>query len=105
MRNIVVGIGCHKGTSAREIEEELGHVLADIQLSFDTLCRIATVDKKRGEKGLEEFCAQHGIPLNFYDADAINRIKTPSPKSEHALRVMGVQGVAEPCAVLGVAGW
>jgi cobalt-precorrin 5A hydrolase len=53
---------------------------------------------------LEEFCAQHGLPLSFYDADAINRLKTPSPKSEHALRVMGVQGVAEPCAMLGSQG-
>jgi cobalamin biosynthesis protein CbiG len=101
VRNIVVGIGCHKGTSAREIEEELGHVLADLQLSIDALCRIATVDRKRGEKGLEEFCARHGIPLSFYGADAINRIKMPSPQSEHALRVIGVQGVAEPCAMLG----
>jgi len=101
VRNIVVGLGCHKGTSAREIEEELGHVLAELHLSIDMLCRIATVDKKRGEKGLEEFCARHGIPLSFYGADAINRIKTPSPTSEHALRVIGVQGVAEPCAMLG----
>ncbi len=100
VRNIVAGMGCHKGISAREIEEELGQVLADLHLSIDALCRIATVDKKRGEKGLEEFCSRHGIPLSFYGADAINRIKTPSPKSEHALRVMGVQGVAEPCAIL-----
>ena len=101
MRNIVAGIGCHKGISADEIEKELGQVLADLQLSIEPLCRIATVDKKRGEKGLEDFCSRHGIQLSFYDADAINRIKTPSPKSEYALRVMGVQGVAEPCAVLG----
>lgn len=104
VRNIVVGIGCHKGISAGEIEEELGHVLADLHLSIEALCRISTVDKKRGEKGLEEFCSRHGIPLSFYGADDINRIKTPSPKSAHALRVMGVQGVAEPCAVLGSQG-
>lgn len=104
VRNIVVGIGCHKGTSAREIEKELGHVMADIHLSIDMLCRIATVDKKRGEKGLEDFCTRHGIPLSFYGADAINRIKTPSPTSVHALRVMGVHGVAEPCAILGSQG-
>jgi precorrin-4 C11-methyltransferase len=104
VRNIVAGIGCHKGISAGEIEEELGQVLAELHLSIDALCRIATVDKKRGEKGLEVFCAQHDLPLSFYDADAINRIKTPSAKSEHALRVMGVQGVAEPCAILGSQG-
>jgi cobalamin biosynthesis protein CbiG len=104
VRNIVAGIGCHKGISAGEIEEELGQVLADLQLSLESLCHITTVDKKRGEKGLEEFCARHGLPLRFYDADAINRIKTPSPKSEHALRVMGVQGVAEPCSILGSKG-
>ncbi|MCX5899309.1 MAG: cobalamin biosynthesis protein [Proteobacteria bacterium] len=104
VRNIVVGIGCHKGISAGEIEEELGHVLADLHLSIEALCRISTVDKKRGEQGLEEFCSRHGIPLSFYGADDINRIKTPSPKSAHALRVMGVQGVAEPCAVLGSQG-
>jgi cobalt-precorrin 5A hydrolase len=101
VRNIVVGLGCHKGTSAGEIEEELGLVLAEFHLSIDMVCRIATVDKKRGEKGLEEFCVRHGIPLSFYGADAINRIKMPSPTSAQALRVIGVQGVAEPCAMLG----
>ena len=104
VRNIVAGIGCHKGIAVDEIEEELGRVLANLQLSIEALCCIATVDKKRGEKGLEGFCIRHAIPLSFYDADAINCIKTPSPKSEHALRVMGVQGVAEPCAILGSKG-
>jgi len=101
VRTIVAGVGCHKGIAAAEIEDGVHEVLAELQLSIESLCRIATIDKKRGEKGLEEFCLQHGLPLCYYEADAINRIKTPSPKSAHALRVMGVQGVAEPCAVLG----
>jgi precorrin-4 C11-methyltransferase len=102
--NIVAGVGCHKGISAAEIEDGVQQTLADLQLSAEVLLRIATIDKKRGEKGLEEYCLNHGLPLCFYEADAINRIKTPSPKSAHALRVMGVQGVAEPCAVLASQG-
>ncbi|MEI6128091.1 MAG: cobalamin biosynthesis protein, partial [Pseudomonadota bacterium] len=43
-------------------------------------------------------------PLKYFTAKDISCVQSPSPESKHALQVMGVHGVAEPCAILGSGG-
>jgi len=104
IRDIVVGIGCHKGAGADEIEQGINNVLSASGLSDTSLALVCSIDKKSAEAGLLEYSRRHGLPLKFYTAEEINAVKTPSPVSQHALKVMGVQGVAEPCAILGSKG-
>ena len=104
IRDLVVGIGCHKGAGADEIEQGINSVLAESGLSDTALALVCSIDKKSAEAGLLEYGRSHRLPLKFYTAEEINAVKAPSPASKHALKVMGAQGVAEPCAILGARG-
>lgn len=102
--SIIVGMGCHRGIAEQEIERELTAVLKRKGLAWQAIAAVCTIDRKKNETGLLAFSKRHNIPLRFFTPGQISRVRGPSPDSRHALRVMGVQGVAEPCALLGAEG-
>lgn len=103
-RNLVLGIGCNRGTPADEIEEFVLLHLTQQSLSPKSICCIASVAAKRDEVGLVDFAARLGVPLRCFENDELNRVAFPSPPSEHALAAVGVYGVAEPAAILASGG-
>jgi cobalt-precorrin 5A hydrolase len=100
-RDLVVGIGCNRGTGAGEIESALRNSLRQAGLAFASIARLASIDAKRDESGLLEFAANHRLLLEFFSAEELNRVATPSPDSRHAQRAVGAKGVCEPAALLG----
>ena len=99
-RNIVLGIGCNRGTAADEIEAFVTHHLKDLSLSIKSVCTVASVVAKQDEAGLIEFADRLGVPLRCFDSSELSRVAFPSPPSEHAMAAVGVAGVAEPAAIL-----
>jgi len=99
-RDLVVGIGCNRGTSAEEIEAALCDSLQQAGLAFASIARLASIDAKRDEQGLLDFAASYRLPLEFFSAEELNRVETPSPDSRHAQRAVGAKGVCEPAALL-----
>ncbi|MBI5485085.1 MAG: cobalt-precorrin 5A hydrolase [Deltaproteobacteria bacterium] len=99
-RNLVLGIGCNRGTPADEIEAFVASHLKRIFLSRKSICCVASVAAKCDEAGLVEYAARLGVPLRFFASDELNRIDFPSPPSAHALAAVGASGVAEPSAIL-----
>jgi cobalt-precorrin 5A hydrolase len=101
---LAVGIGCRRGASADEIEHAVRAALdalacaSDLAGTFAQIGRVASIDAKRDEAGLREFCARHAFDLRFFAADDI--AKAASSLSPHARRHLGVDGVCEPCARL-----
>ncbi len=98
-KDLVVGIGCNSGTPAEEIENAVRTSLDEENLSFLSLDRVATIDKKGGEEGLITFAGKHGLPMLTYAADDINRVQGVTP-SDAAQKATGAQAVAEPTALL-----
>ncbi len=103
-RNLVLGIGCNRGTPADEIEEFVILNLKRLFLSQKSIFCIASVAAKRDEAGLLEFAVRLGVPLRCFESDDLSMIPFPSPPSEHALAAVGVAGVAEPAAILASGG-
>ncbi len=103
-RNLVLGIGCNRGTPADEIDEFVALHLRRLFLSRKSVSVIASVAAKRSEPGLVEFAERLGITLRCYECDELNRIPFPSPPSKYALAAVGVSGVAEPAAILASGG-
>ncbi|MBI2354330.1 MAG: cobalt-precorrin 5A hydrolase [Deltaproteobacteria bacterium] len=99
-RNLVLGIGCNRGTTADEIDGFVSAHLRRILLSIKSVALIATAAAKRDEAGLLAFAEHHAIPLVFYESEELNRVSVPSPPSAHALAAIGAAGVAEPAAIL-----
>jgi cobalt-precorrin 5A hydrolase len=103
-RNLVLGIGCNRGTPAEEIDELVTLHLTRLHLSLKSVCCISSVAAKRDEAGLIDFAEELGVPLRCFESDELNRVVFPSPPSEHAMAAVGVAGVAEPAAILASGG-
>jgi cobalt-precorrin 5A hydrolase len=100
----VIGIGCNKGVTVREIKDAISTILRKIDLPAAAICVLCTIVAKSGEKGLVDYATAQGIPLKFFNPAELNSVIIPSRKSIHAQRAFGVQGVAEPSAILGSQG-
>ena len=99
-RNLVLGIGCNKGTSREEIEGVIAANLKRLFLSPRSIACLATAEAKRAEPGLVDCAAALEVPLHWFSSEELNAVAVPSPASEHALRAIGAAGVAEPAALL-----
>ena len=69
-------------------------------LSFHSLCRLASVDIKSDEAGLTALASSLGVEIAFFSTSTLNkvdRIKTPSKMAE---KHIGVKSVCEASAIL-----
>jgi cobalt-precorrin 5A hydrolase len=92
----IVGIGCRRGVAAAEVAGAIRKGLDEAGIREDRVLAYATTEKKRREKGLLEAMAEMAGVLAFVDDDTINAQDAKSPSRAAAL---GLQGVAEPCAL------
>jgi cobalt-precorrin 5A hydrolase/precorrin-3B C17-methyltransferase len=99
-RNLVIGVGCNRGTSHEEIEGAVRGVLELNRLAFSSVTALATIDIKAGEPGLLVFACAHGLPVLSYSVHELNGVADVAP-SEAALKATGARAVAEPAAMLG----
>ena len=103
-RNLVLGIGCNRGTALDEIADLVSSHLAELTLSIKSVCCVASIAAKRDEAGLAAFARQLDVPFRCFESNELHQVVFPSPPSEHALAAVGVAGVAEPAAILASGG-
>jgi cobalt-precorrin 5A hydrolase len=103
-RDLVVGVGCNRGTPAEEIEEAVKGALGKAYLSFHSIACLATIDAKADEEGLNLFARRHALPVEYHAAGALNGVSVPADPSPHALAAVGAKGVCEPAALLSAGG-
>ena len=99
-QNLVLGIGCRRGTSAETIERAVTILLWDKKIPLSRVCEAATIDIKRDEAGLIRFATAHGIPLSFFPAGELANTEGEFAYSERVLNAVGVDNVCERAAVL-----
>ncbi len=98
-RDLVVGVGCNRGTPVDEFEIALREIDKDMHISRSSVRNLASIDKKNNETGLLQFAENNSWRIDFYDRDAINKMMHLEI-SFAALKAVGAIGVAEPTALL-----
>ena len=100
-RITVLGIGCRKGTSAEQIEALVRETLEKNQISMHSIVKAASIDLKKEEPGLLEFCRKHQIPLLTYTAEELSETEHEEElsESEFVKQVTGVGSVCERSAL------
>lgn len=98
-KNLVLGLGCNSGTPLQEIESVVLGVLNVNNLSFSSICCVATIDIKASERGIVKFGEKYNFEIKTFSNDDINKIKGIE-KSEAVFKATGAYAVAEPCALL-----
>lgn len=98
-RCIVAGIGCKKGTSSDKIEQAVQDAFAKAGLRMEALCAVASIDLKKEEAGLLEFCETRNVPFEAYTAEELQAVSGTFSASEFVTGVTGVDNVCERSAV------
>jgi|WetSurMetagenome_2_1015567.scaffolds.fasta_scaffold05992_7 cobalt-precorrin 5A hydrolase len=98
-RNLVVGIGCNRGTPVDEILDLMRSVFCRERLSLMSIRNLASVDLKADENGIIEAGRLLGRPARFYSRQQIEKVAVPNP-SPTVLAHVGVESVCEATALL-----
>ena len=99
-KNLVLGIGCKKDTSKEQIKNAIFDFLQMNNKSIKSVRCLATIDLKKDEKGLLEFCKEMDLELKIIPRQEIESIEENFTCSEFVKDKVGVASVAEPCSVL-----
>lgn len=100
-RNMTLGIGCKKGTSREMIEQRVKQVLDENGIFSQAIRQIASIDLKKEELGLKEFCENRKLPLVTYTGEELGRLEGEFTPSAFVSRITGVDNVCERSACLG----
>lgn len=99
-RKIILGIGCRRGTPAEKIEALAEAVLKEEQIFREAVVSAATIDLKKEEEGLLQFCENWQLPLAVYTAEELSGAKGEFTSSSFVRSVTGVDNVCERSALL-----
>lgn len=99
-KNIIVGIGCRRGTPASTIVSAITAGLEMAGYGLDAVSCLASADVKADEIGLLEASRILELPLSIISSDEINSKAHAFNHSEFVNQKVGLPGVSEPAALL-----
>ena len=99
-KTVTLGIGCRRGVKREDVVDSIARGCGAAGVELGEIRVAATTDFKRNETGLKEACRELGIPLRFFSAARINALRGDFEENEVTLRQLGLNAVAEPCALL-----
>jgi cobalt-precorrin 5A hydrolase/precorrin-3B C17-methyltransferase len=98
-RRLVLGMGLNSGTPRKEIAKAVDALFEAEGHSPLSLRLIATHEKKKREESLRQYARERGVEVRGFTTGELNSVRGVAP-SAHARKALGVQGVAEPAALL-----
>lgn len=99
-RNLILGIGCRRGTTKEQIQSAVDDFMKANGKSPLSVKRAATIDLKENEAGLLEFCKERSLELCIIQRSKIEAVEKEYTYSGFVKEKAGVGSVAEPCAVM-----
>ena len=96
-----LGIGCRRGTSSGAIDALTDQLLAEHNVHPAAVGTVATIDLKKDETGLLDFCRDLCWPLSCYSAEELAAVEGDFTPSDFVRSVTGVDNVCERAALLG----
>ncbi|MBE6050692.1 MAG: cobalamin biosynthesis protein CbiG [Clostridium sp.] len=98
---ITLGIGCRKNTPFLNIEDLVLEVLKENNISINSVKRVASIDLKKEEEGLLEFCKKYNLEFKVYSAEELKSVPGDFTESSFVKSITGVSNVCERAAVKG----
>lgn len=103
-RIVHIGIGCRRGTPADAIEAAVQQALDKAKVHPAALRAVASIDLKKNEVGLLEFCRAHALPFVTYSAEMLQKVEGSFTASAFVQQTVGVDNVCERAAVQSAGG-
>ena len=96
-KDITVGIGCRRGTSAETILAQIEKACGAAGTYSRRAARLATIGLKAEEPGLVEAARRLDAELAIVPDDAVRELQNRFEGSDFVERTTGLRCVAEPC--------
>lgn len=103
-RMLTLGIGCRRGVSAERLEAAFRRFCTERGVLPEAVASAASIDVKRDERGLLDFCERRGWPLTFYSAEELAAAAGEFSASPFVESTVGVDNVCERAALLSSGG-
>ena len=99
-QDLVLGIGCRRGVTLSQIEAQI----REAGIPIERVCKAATIDRKKDEPALNEFCSKYRISLTTYTPEELMHVRGGFQSSAFVKQITGADNVCERSAVLCAGG-
>lgn len=99
-KDLIIGVGCRRGTAAEEIVAAVTAALAAIGQDLCRVRLLASADIKADEPGLLQAAQTLGVGLRFIPSAEIRACTLNFARSKFVQEKVNLPAVAEPCALL-----
>lgn len=96
---IVIGIGCKLGKTSEEIERFICRLLEEHQIAIESVCCLASIDKKKEEIGIVKFSQKYQLPFDTFSSEQLAQIPGIFSESKFVKESVGIGNVCERAAV------
>lgn len=96
---IALGIGCRRGISKEAVKNAVDSALSENGTDPRAVLCAASIDLKKDEEGLLEYCREAGLGIEFYSAERLNGVRGVVSSSDFVKTVTGVDCVCERAAL------
>ncbi len=100
LKNVIVGIGCRRGTPAERIVAAINSALAEAGIALEEVRLLASADLKADEAGLLAAAESLGVPVRFIASAEIRASSREFSHSAFVEKKVNLPAVAEPAALL-----
>lgn len=98
-KRYTLGIGCKKGTDISKIEALTERLLQAQKIPMDAVSAAGSIDLKKEEQGLQEFCSLKGIEFLTFSKEELNGVPGNFTGSDFVKKITGTDNVCERSAV------
>lgn len=99
-KEYVIGIGCKKGKDEEKLLAWIQKNLRQCGIKPEQIYAMASIDRKKDEKGLLAISQKERIPFFTYSAEELERVQGSFTESEFVKKTVGVSNVCERAALL-----
>lgn len=98
-KKLSLGIGFHKGLEGEKLYDFIKEVFDGKGYFLESISKIATIDKREGEKGLAYISEKLKAKIYYFAEEDLKKV-TIFEESKKVLKYHAVGNIAEPCAYL-----
>ncbi len=98
-REYVIGLGCKKGKSDKDIESFISGRLKELDILPEETAALASISLKKEEPGILAWCRKENLPFFTYTAQELMDTKGDFTRSSYVQEQVGVDNVCERAAV------
>lgn len=103
-RIVTLGVGCRKNYDSVDFERDVLTILSKNRISLEAVERLASVNLKKNEKCIRDFCDKYSLPFVTYTPDELMSAEGNFVHSDFVEKITGADNVCERSSVLASSG-